>query len=42
MSLHEVIGSGLSASGNELLVKTMSGDGDLDIGDVVLWYKRTM
>jgi hypothetical protein len=42
MSLHEVIGSGLSASSNELFIKTLSGDGELDIGDLVLWYKRNV
>jgi hypothetical protein len=42
-TLHEVVrGSLLQASTNELFVKVISGDGPLEIGDVVLWYKRTI
>jgi hypothetical protein len=42
MTLHEVIGSGLFSSSNELFIKTLSGDGELAISDLVLWYKRTI
>jgi hypothetical protein len=43
LTLQEVIsGSGLSSSSNELFIKMLSGDGQLDVSDVVLWYKRTV
>jgi hypothetical protein len=41
MTLHEVVsGTSLMANSNELFIKMLAGDGVLEIGDLVLWYKR--
>ncbi len=43
MTLHEVIpASSLNLSPNQLFVKVLAGDGQLQIGDVVLWYHRNI
>jgi hypothetical protein len=43
MSLHEAIsGSALNATSNQLSIKMLSGDGQLEIGDLILWYKKTV
>ena len=43
MTLHEVIpASSLNQNPNQLSVKVLAGDGQLQIGDVVLWYHRNI
>jgi hypothetical protein len=40
-TFQEVIGPDtLTAAGNKLLVKVLSGDGTLQISDIVLWYLK--